>query len=64
LNLVGPAQNYGHLPAFAKVVLTFCMLAGRLELYTVAVLLTPDYWAMARKPVLRWKQTAKQSTPK
>ena len=64
LNLVGPAQNYGHLPAFAKVVLTFCMLAGRLELYTVAVLLTPDYWAMARKPVLRWKQAAKQSTPK
>jgi trk system potassium uptake protein TrkH len=63
LNLVGPVQHYGHLPAFAKVVLTFCMLAGRLELYTVAVLLTPDYWAMARKPVLRWKQAAKESTP-
>jgi trk system potassium uptake protein TrkH len=64
LNLVGPAQNYGHLPAFAKVILTFCMLAGRLELYTVAVLLTPDYWAMARKPVLRWKQTDKQTVLK
>jgi trk system potassium uptake protein TrkH len=36
------------------VVLIFCMLAGRLELYTVAVLLTPDFWKMARKPVLRW----------
>ena len=63
LNLVGPAQNYAHLPALAKVVLTFCMLAGRLELYTVAVLLTPDYWAMARKPVLRWKRQAGRQEP-
>ena len=62
--LVGPAQHYGHLPALAKVVLTFCMLAGRLELYTVAVLLTPDYWAMARKPVLRWKLHSKEPAPK
>lgn len=64
LNLVGPAQNFAHLPALAKVVLTFCMLAGRLELYTVAVLLTPDYWAMARKPILRWKQHAKEPVAK
>jgi trk system potassium uptake protein TrkH len=64
LNLVGPAQNYAHLPALAKLVLTFCMLAGRLELYTVAVLLTPDYWAMARRPVLRWQQPAKGAAPK
>ncbi len=55
LHLVGPTQHFGHLPATAKVVLIFCMLAGRLELYTVAVLLTPDYWAMARKPVWRWE---------
>ncbi|MCA1765973.1 MAG: TrkH family potassium uptake protein [Desulfobulbaceae bacterium] len=53
LNLVGPAADFGHLPAAAKVLLSFCMLAGRLELYTVAVLLTPDFWAMARKPVWR-----------
>ena len=59
LHKVGPIQHYGHLPALAKVVLTICMLAGRLELYTVVVLLTPDFWAMARKPVLRWKQSAK-----
>lgn len=54
LHLVGPAHNYGQLPWLAKLILSFCMLAGRLELYTVAVLLTPDFWAMARKPVLRW----------
>jgi trk system potassium uptake protein TrkH len=64
LHMVGPIQHYGHLPPLAKVVLTICMLAGRLELYTVAVLLTPDYWAMARKPVLRWRQTAKEAVLK
>lgn len=53
---VGPARNFGELPDLAKVVLTFCMLAGRLELYTVAILFTPDFWSMARKPVFRWRQ--------
>ena len=53
LNLVGPACNFGHLPVAAKWLLSFCMLAGRLELYTVAVLLTPGFWAMARKPIWR-----------
>ena len=53
LGLVGPAQNFGHLPPLAKLVLTFCMLAGRLELYTIAVLLSPDFWKMARKPIWR-----------
>ena len=59
LNLVGPVENFGHLPPLAKVILSICMLAGRLELYTVVVLLSPDYWSMARKPVWRWK-TPKQ----
>jgi trk system potassium uptake protein TrkH len=56
LNQVGPTLHFGELPGLAKVVLIFCMLAGRLELYTVAVLLTPDFWRMARKPVLRWQK--------
>ena len=60
LHRVGPAVHYGHLPAVAKVVLSFCMLAGRLELYTVAVLLTPAFWKMARRPVMRWQ---KQNQP-
>jgi len=41
---VGPSENYGHLPTLAKWVLGFCMLAGRLEFYTVLVLLTPVFW--------------------
>ncbi len=53
LNAVGPVQNFGALPATAKVILIICMLAGRLELYTVVVLLTPDFWKMARRPKFR-----------
>jgi len=56
LALVGPTQNFAHLPSLAKLVLVFCMLAGRLELYTIAILLTPSYWKMTRKPQLRWKK--------
>lgn len=41
---VGPAENYAHLPALAKWVLTVCMIAGRLEFYTLLVILTPAFW--------------------
>ncbi len=54
LHLVGPTQNYGHLPPLAKLVLVFCMLAGRLELYTLAIFFVPGFWKMTRAPRLRW----------
>lgn len=41
---VGPAENYGHLPAAAKWVLSVCMIAGRLEFYTVLVIFQPAFW--------------------
>ncbi len=44
LGAVGPAAHYGYLPAFAKWVLSFCMLAGRLEFYTVLVIFAPAFW--------------------
>lgn len=44
LGTVGPVDNYGHLPAFAKWVLSFCMLAGRLEFYTFLVIFTRAFW--------------------
>ena len=56
LALVGPTQHFGHLHPFAKLVLSLCMLAGRLELYTVFVLLTPAYWRMSRPPRWRWQK--------
>jgi len=44
LGLVGPARNYLSVPDLGKWVLTFCMLLGRLEIYTVIILLAPAYW--------------------
>jgi trk system potassium uptake protein len=44
LGIVGPAEHYGDLPALAKWVLSFCMLAGRLEFYTAIVIFTPAFW--------------------
>jgi trk system potassium uptake protein TrkH len=44
LGLVGPAKNYVAIPFVGKWVLIFCMLLGRLEIYTVIVLLIPEYW--------------------
>lgn len=41
---VGPTDNYAHLPAIAKWVLAFCMLLGRLEIYTVIILFVPEFW--------------------
>ena len=44
LGAVGPTDHYAHLPAAAKWVLSFCMIAGRLEFYTLLVVLTPAFW--------------------
>lgn len=44
LGQAGPAENYAFLPDAGKWVLIFCMLAGRLEIYTVLILFVPAYW--------------------
>ena len=44
LALVGPSRNFGHFPAAVKWVLSMEMLLGRLEIYSVLVLLTPWAW--------------------
>jgi trk system potassium uptake protein TrkH len=46
LGTAGPAENYYSLPEAAKWVLAFCMLTGRLELYTVLILFIPKFWQM------------------
>ncbi len=40
---VGPMENYGFLPGPVKLLLSFLMLLGRLEIYTVAVMLLPEF---------------------
>ena len=49
INNLGPglnqvAANYANINDFAKWVLTFAMLLGRLEIFTLLVLLTPAFW--------------------
>lgn len=41
---VGPSGNFSALPVFSKVVLTFDMLAGRLEIFPLLVLFSPGTW--------------------
>jgi trk system potassium uptake protein TrkH len=42
--VVGPASNFGGLPAAAKGVLAFAMIIGRLEIFSFFVLLMPEFW--------------------
>jgi trk system potassium uptake protein TrkH len=41
---VGPMENYAWISAPGKWMLSFLMLAGRLELYSILVLLLPLTW--------------------
>ena len=49
---VGPTDNYGWMSSTALGVLSFLMLVGRLEIYTVLVLFSPEIWRR-RIPNLR-----------
>ena len=40
----GPTDNYALLPNAGKWILAFCMLLGRLEIFTVMVLFSKTYW--------------------
>ncbi|MBW1713584.1 MAG: TrkH family potassium uptake protein, partial [Deltaproteobacteria bacterium] len=44
LGLIGPTDNYAAIPLVGKWVLILCMLLGRLEIYTVIILLVPEFW--------------------
>ena len=44
LGLVGPAGNYGALTDFQTWVCSVAMLLGRLEVFTLLVLVTPTFW--------------------
>ena len=50
LNNLGPglglvSENYSEVNSFAKGVLAFSMLLGRLEIFTLLIILTPLFWA-------------------
>ena len=41
---VGPLDNYAHIATAGKFILSFCMLLGRLEIYTVLILFSSNFW--------------------
>ena len=50
LNNLGPglglvSENYSEVNSFAKGVLAFSMLLGRLEIFTLLIILTPLFWS-------------------
>ncbi len=42
--LVGPAGNFSSFSGASKLLLSFCMIAGRLELYPMLLLFAPSFW--------------------
>lgn len=44
LGAVGPMGNFSGFSALSKLVLSFCMLAGRLELFPMLILFVPSTW--------------------
>lgn len=44
LGQCGPAYSWNALPDIAKWILSFLMLVGRLELFSVLLLFTPGFW--------------------
>ena len=44
LGAIGPTETFAHFSAPLKVILSVCMLAGRLELFTLMVLVSPAFW--------------------
>ena len=44
LALVGPFNNYAFFNPFVKILLTFCMWVGRLEIFTVLIIFLPEFW--------------------
>ena len=41
---VGALENFEAVGAFGRLVLTVCMLLGRLEIFTALALLSPTFW--------------------
>jgi trk system potassium uptake protein TrkH len=41
---VGPVNNFSHIPDAGKLFLSFLMVIGRLEVFTILIILTPYFW--------------------
>ena len=46
IGTVGPVSNFAHVPDIGKFLLSFFMIIGRLEIYTLIVLFTRNFWKL------------------
>ena len=44
LGIVGPSQNFAHFSPLVKIVLSFIMIMGRLEIFPMIILFAPNTW--------------------
>ena len=44
LELVGPTGNFSALSPLSKLVMSACMVIGRLEIFHILILLSPNAW--------------------
>jgi trk system potassium uptake protein TrkH len=42
--MVGPVDNFAQIPYWGKWLLSWCMLLGRLEIYTFIIIVVPEFW--------------------
>lgn len=48
LGVAGATCTYADINSFGKIVISIAMLLGRLELFTLLVLLRPEFWRSTR----------------
>lgn len=46
IGTVGPVSNFAHLTIGSKLILSFLMILGRLEIYTLLILFIPKFWRL------------------
>jgi len=44
LGIVGPLGNFSSYSVLSKAVFSFCMIAGRLEIFPILLLFAPTFW--------------------
>ena len=60
--MIGPSGNFGELSNFAKWILSFAMLLGRLEIFTLLVLFFPGFWRNLKNVIIFFMDIYKKQT--
>ena len=56
MNVVGPVGNFSSLSDVSKLVLSFDMLAGRLEIFPLLILFAPGLWTVPKRQLAKKKK--------